>query len=114
MDHMNPVTAPASAIMSVSCSPRWPTVTAAIGWTRQWPASRARESTHSTAAGVSTTGSVFRLEGTAVHDLNVVVGRELSRDTGGKSVVGPVAARFIHDFNNQLMPILLKIAGRKP
>lgn len=55
----------------------------------------------------SSTGSVFRLEGTVVHDLVVVVARELSRDPGGDSILGPVAASLIHDFNNLLAPILL-------
>ncbi len=49
-----------------SVSPFCPIVTAAIGCTRQWPASRARVITHSTHAALSTTGSVFGMHATSV------------------------------------------------
>ncbi len=61
-------TAPArwSASAGASRSPFCPTVTAASGWTRQCPASRARASTHSIHAALSTTGSVLGIAHTAV------------------------------------------------
>lgn len=58
----------------------------------------------------STNGAVYRLEGTAVDKFRIVVARPLTKDDG-QPPLGTVAATFIHDFNNLLMPILL-LSGR--
>src|SRR5882672_4206844 len=62
-------TAPAStrSSISVSCSPSWPRVTAAIGKTRARPTSRARRTTYSTRGRSSRGGSVFGMQATAVN-----------------------------------------------
>lgn len=56
-------------------------------------------------------GSVFRLEGTAVGELRIVLGRRLSKPEERETALGTVAATLIHDFNNLLMPIML-LSGR--
>src|SRR6266850_6055272 len=62
-------TAPAStrSSISVSCSPSWPRVTAAIGKTRARPISRARRTTYSILGRSSRGGSVFGMQATAVN-----------------------------------------------
>jgi two-component system, cell cycle sensor histidine kinase and response regulator CckA len=59
----------------------------------------------------SPAGAVFRLEGTAVDELRIVVAHQLSKADDVKPSLGVVAAAFVHDLNNLLMPILL-LSGR--
>lgn len=59
----------------------------------------------------SANGSVYRLEGTTVGKYRVVVARELAKNDDARPPLGPVAASFVHDFNNLLVPILL-LSGR--
>lgn len=56
-------------------------------------------------------GAVFRLEGKAVDKYRIVVAHRLSKGDEPKPSLGIVAASFIHDLNNLLMPILL-LSGR--
>jgi two-component system, cell cycle sensor histidine kinase and response regulator CckA len=59
----------------------------------------------------SPNGAVFRLEGTAVDKFRIVVAHQLSKADEPKPSLGIVAASFVHDLNNLLMPILL-LSGR--
>lgn len=56
-------------------------------------------------------GAVFRLEGKAVDKYRIVVAHQLSKGDEAKPSLGVVAASFVHDLNNLLMPILL-LSGR--
>lgn len=56
-------------------------------------------------------GAVFRLEGTSVDKFRIVVAQQLSKGDEPRPSLGIVAASFVHDLNNLLMPILL-LSGR--
>lgn len=56
-------------------------------------------------------GAVFRLEGKAVDKYRIIVATQLSKGDEAKPSLGVVAASFVHDLNNLLMPILL-LSGR--